>query len=265
MISASNVETFAKLTSYISEIEKYPKSIAISNSTYWCDTKDQVKETGVDAKSAIIANKDKIIICYNASAKSNHIEYSKQTKNIADINVPTKLYDDFYQFYDHAKYYTSNDSTAKAKSLGVILGDCLKYYPQAKIYLAGDKLGGAMAALTYLHIVFHAEAYKVKSDQLNLYTYGELPWCHQDSIKKAKELLKNHHQVIISDDDIKEPHNYKSTGEKYYLKSGHLLSYSEFKKTIQADKLKTKKDPLVIKNYIDECEKKNEELDKKLE
>ncbi|MCP5378734.1 MAG: ankyrin repeat domain-containing protein [Rickettsiaceae bacterium] len=258
--SKDNVKTFAKLISYISEIPKYPQSIAVSENTYWCDTNDQTNETAINTQSIIIATKDKIIISYNASVEANQIKYSQDIKKIGNIKIPTKLKEDFYKFYDNAQYYSTKDNSIEPKSLGVILEDCLKNYPKAKIYLSGDKFGGVMASMIYLHLTSYPELYNVKPDQVSLYTYGELPWCHQDSVGKAKILFKNYYQVVASDDNVPE----HLMGEKYYLKAGHLLSEMEYKKVLELDKSEVRKKVCAIKDYVEELERQDKGVEKKL-
>jgi ankyrin repeat protein len=249
----NNPKIFAKLISYTSEIARYPRSLAMNKDTYWCDTTIQDKKINIDAKSLITADKNKIIVAYNSSHDIDR-DLKSKTKKLAGIEISSRLHEDFFQFFDRALYHSTENNSVK--SLGLILQDSCKKYPEAKIYLIGDRFGGVIACLTQLMLI---DKYKIGPKQLIIYTYGEQAWCHKNSVPKAKDLFQHYYQIVVNEENSVEHQDYHFAGEKFYLKAGHLLSGGDFKKALQSQ-IETKNKTNTIKGYVEDLERVSEIL-----
>jgi ankyrin repeat protein len=81
-------------------------------------------------------------------------------------------------------------------------------YPEAKIYITGHSLGGAMAAMCYLQ---NMEDMGITKDQMVLYTYGQPKWCLSSSHDKITDIFESNYYRL---QNYQDPVPYLPFGNK---------------------------------------------------
>ncbi|HJD59182.1 MAG TPA: ankyrin repeat domain-containing protein, partial [Rickettsia endosymbiont of Omalisus fontisbellaquei] len=193
-------------------------------------------------KSLVMCNEEKIIIGFRGTYHNqnwlSNIHALKTTIKIKekDITVHTGFHEALMTHWDRG-----NDSE---KPLKEIIKKYLSDYPEAKIYITGHSLGGAMASIAYCKLLeLGAEIGKpIEISNVSLYTYGQPLWMTANSETIVKELFKGNYYRIANYQDLvptvpTESLGYKHLGELYYLhKDGRMIDQKTF------DQIKLQKD-----------------------
>ncbi len=188
-------------------------------------------------QSLIMADKEKIIVAFRGTFHDINwlSNINAFTSDITVGEKTIKLHRGFYEAL--MTQWNKNNLSNNEIGLKEKLIEYLDKYKEAKIYITGHSLGGAMASVGYCQ-VYHLLREKIQETSLatkiTLYTYGQPAWCTSSSVGEAASLFKSNYHRIVNYLDLvpkvpPELIGYKHLGTQYYLhKDGTLLEEGKF-------------------------------------